>query len=420
MKKVICNIIRTLKTLSPLSPAGSLLAASLMLSSPTTARGFVFNESDMLVGFRQPGGSYELVVNLGPATNFNTFARQSPGGSIAITNYTVEKLGEAFSDLGGVDWSVFSSVVTVGYVDPPYATCWLTRPRTDISIKTESWVRWRPNSQTAVCGVVYGVGTGATLVTGQSSDTQVIIDAGSAIGYAARVGDLGDFGGRWQGVVEASTPSDFVTSELTSRLDLYYVIPDQANKKLPGQYLGFFDFKWDGTLSFTAALATPTLNTLSPREGDSLGGTQVTLTGSDFASGLTVKFDGSVSPQVTFVSTSEIKVVTPAHSAGPVDVVIANPDGQSAKRVQGFTYVESNTPQTISIVQTSLAGLDLTLLSVGATNGTTWLLTSTDLRKPLADWTPIFTNRVGADGRFTNAVPVDPTEATRFYNLTIP
>ncbi len=205
MKHILRTFSESLSGPGSLFRVASVLASVLGFAAPFEARAFVFKESDMLVGFRQPGGSYEFLSNLGPAINFNTFAAQHPGSSFTITSFTQEKLNSAFSDLGGVSWSVFGSVVTVGLVNPDTYTVWVTRPRLDPVVRSDAWVRQRGSKQSGLAGTIYAVGTGGMLVPGGGSDTEVILDAGVDYGYAARVGFLGDFGGRWQGTVEAAT-----------------------------------------------------------------------------------------------------------------------------------------------------------------------------------------------------------------------
>jgi len=81
----------------------------------------------------------------------------------------------------------------------------------------------------------------------------------------------------------------------------------------------------------------PTISSIAPTSGVTPGGTQVTITGTGFLSGATVKFDGIAAFIVSVTATSIVAVIPP-HAAGKVDVVVANTDGQSATLPQGFTY----------------------------------------------------------------------------------
>lgn len=94
-----------------------------------------------------------------------------------------------------------------------------------------------------------------------------------------------------------------------------------------------------GTLSsaFTYNPA-PTINDVTPNAGPAGGGTPVTLTGSNYQSGATVSFGGVNSTAVTFINVTQLHALTPAHAAGAVNVVVTNPDSQSAMLSGGFTY----------------------------------------------------------------------------------
>ena len=89
---------------------------------------------------------------------------------------------------------------------------------------------------------------------------------------------------------------------------------------------------------FTFKAPAPTLTTVSPSSGPTTGGTAVTMTGQNFASGATVTFGGAAATSVVVVSATQITAHTPPHAQGSVNVVVTNPDGQSATLAGGFTF----------------------------------------------------------------------------------
>jgi hypothetical protein len=97
-----------------------------------------------------------------------------------------------------------------------------------------------------------------------------------------------------------------------------------------------------GTLTsgYTYVVPTPapTIASVSPNSGTTSGGTSVTITGTGFASGATVSFGGAPATSVNVVGSASITAATPAHAAGTVNVVVTNPDNQSATLTNGFTY----------------------------------------------------------------------------------
>ena len=81
----------------------------------------------------------------------------------------------------------------------------------------------------------------------------------------------------------------------------------------------------------------PAITGVSPTNGSALGGTVVTITGSNFISGAAVSFGGVAAASVTFNSSSQLVATTPALSAGVVNVQVTNPDSQSATTTNAFT-----------------------------------------------------------------------------------
>ncbi len=98
--------------------------------------------------------------------------------------------------------------------------------------------------------------------------------------------------------------------------------------------------------------AAPGVATVSPNSGSTAGGTSITITGSNFAAGASVTFGGAAATGVTVTSSTQITAVTPAHSAGSVDVIVTNADGQSGTLASGFTYTTPlpNPAPTVSSV----------------------------------------------------------------------
>ncbi|HEV7241877.1 MAG TPA: IPT/TIG domain-containing protein [Thermoanaerobaculia bacterium] len=94
--------------------------------------------------------------------------------------------------------------------------------------------------------------------------------------------------------------------------------------------------------TFTVLAVQPlSVEDVSPSTGPTSGGTTVTIEGTSFASGATVKFGTLPAASVEVISPSEIRAVTPPGpfdfvSTRMVDVIVTNPDGASAKK--SFTW----------------------------------------------------------------------------------
>jgi IPT/TIG domain/Matrixin len=91
----------------------------------------------------------------------------------------------------------------------------------------------------------------------------------------------------------------------------------------------------DGSNSCATAIA---MTGVTPSFGSTAGGTLLTIVGSNFQSGATVSVGGVAATGVVVVNSAIITATTGAHSAGMVDVVVTNPDAQSATLTGGFTY----------------------------------------------------------------------------------
>ena len=102
------------------------------------------------------------------------------------------------------------------------------------------------------------------------------------------------------------------------------------------------------TFKASASSSAPTVTSISPPSGSATGGTAVTITGTNFASGDSVSFGGTAATNVSVVSSTSITATTPAHAAGAVNVVVTNSSGQSGTLTNGYTYTTSG---TINFVQ---------------------------------------------------------------------
>lgn len=77
-------------------------------------------------------------------------------------------------------------------------------------------------------------------------------------------------------------------------------------------------------------LARPSVTSLSPHSGTRAGGTTLTIVGSGFVSGATVRFGTTAGTHVKVVSSTKITVRTPQHAAGRVHVTVRTGGGTSA------------------------------------------------------------------------------------------
>ena len=94
-----------------------------------------------------------------------------------------------------------------------------------------------------------------------------------------------------------------------------------------------------GCLQTYVPATKPAVKSLSSHSGSTAGGATVTINGSNLAGATSVKF-GATAATFTVVDNGKIKVTTPAHAAGTVDVKVTSAAGTSAT-VSGDTYTFS-------------------------------------------------------------------------------
>jgi len=83
----------------------------------------------------------------------------------------------------------------------------------------------------------------------------------------------------------------------------------------------------------------PIIESIFPEIGQISGGDEMTITGNYFQDGATVTIGGNSATEVSIDSETQITVNTPPGTLGIKDVVVTNPDGQSATLLRGFAYI---------------------------------------------------------------------------------
>lgn len=98
----------------------------------------------------------------------------------------------------------------------------------------------------------------------------------------------------------------------------------------------------------TPAPQLPTLTSIDPATGATAGGTQVTVYGSRLAGKCALTLGGIAATDVTVVSATAIKAVTPAHPAGLVGAALQCDGGEVLTLANAFTFTAA-TPSVSSV-----------------------------------------------------------------------
>ena len=109
--------------------------------------------------------------------------------------------------------------------------------------------------------------------------------------------------------------------------------------------------------TYTAATGAPTATSIAG-QGSDVGRDSITVTGTNFVSGATVRIGGTPATSVTFVSSSRLRAHR-GQGGRRYSVQVVNPDGLSATTPSGFTYTAR--PRALAATSLSLtpAGPDL-------------------------------------------------------------
>ena len=115
----------------------------------------------------------------------------------------------------------------------------------------------------------------------------------------------------------------------------------------------------------------PTVTGISPASGTTAGGTTVTITGTGFQSGATVKFGSASATNVVVGGSTSLTATTPANAASTVNVVVTNTDTQSGTLAAAYTY--TNSAPTVTGISpnsgTTAGGTSVTITGTGFLSG---------------------------------------------------
>lgn len=255
----------------------ALIAISSTTATTLQAAPFLYGSGDLLLAVRQKGNAVDLIVNLGKAANF---ANVPAGTTLTIGGVTAAQLTEAFPSLNGIQWSVAGANRPPGDANYPLQTLWVSAPRQDASSQSNPWVRKGSALQGNAASQIDAIGlNSASYSSAHTAGTLnaaalVAIPTDDSYALAAVLGDSGNLVGNFQGSIESATADDFDSDTgNVSRSDLYELLPGSlaaGTYNTAGRYLGYFELKADGTLSFNAgtpALTAPTITAIT-REGN--------------------------------------------------------------------------------------------------------------------------------------------------------
>ncbi|MFO0112862.1 MAG: IPT/TIG domain-containing protein [Sphingomonadaceae bacterium] len=93
----------------------------------------------------------------------------------------------------------------------------------------------------------------------------------------------------------------------------------------------------NGAFTYNTPQSAPTITAVAPASGTTAGGESVVITGTDFTGATAVRFGGTAATSFTVDSATQITAVTPAGSAGAVDIAVTTSAGTATSN-GAFTY----------------------------------------------------------------------------------
>jgi hypothetical protein len=234
------------------------VAAGFLWSLDASAQTFNYNNGDLLLGFRTPSGTSDLIVDIGNASLYRTAT--SPI-TISGNYFTGSQLSDASLSLNNLYFSVFGDI-SPGY--PGTAnTLWVTAPQSDNAIQAASWAAQTSPQQGITRSQMESIAFGAIYTSfglAPSADntasavmvpSSLNLGAEGALSYTVGIGPSGNFNGDFgsNNNIEQNTLANFTSGTGDGsgvvREDLFQMTPGSS-----GAYLGYFQLDNGGTLTF--------------------------------------------------------------------------------------------------------------------------------------------------------------------------
>ena len=112
--------------------------------------------------------------------------------------------------------------------------------------------------------------------------------------------------------------------------------------------------------------APPVIMSVTPNNGCPIGGTAITVNGSNFVNGATMTIGGASAFAVTFVNSNTLTAVTPNNTLGAKNIVVNFPGLPSATLTNGYTY---GAPPQFGGPTSVTAGIEGATLTWGLASG---------------------------------------------------
>ena len=318
-------------------------------------------------GFVNGGSLVKFGVNPATASTVNSATQivaTAPAGTVGAANVTV-------TTVGGTSASGPGNVYTY-YAPPTIAAAFSPGSIGTTGSATLTITLTNPAGNP---GTISGVGFTAS----KSSNQLTLANPATTCGGTATVNASSI---SLSGGTIAAGASCTVTASATSTVaGSYSITPGQATSTTPA-LVGA-----NGAMAPLTVLPQPTVTGVSPNQGTTIGGTAITIDGTNFTTGSTVTVGGAAATNVAFVNATQLTATTPAGTAGAASVQVTSAGGTSTTNGT-FTYV---TPPTATAQSVTTAPNTAIAVTLAGTNATTYSVTANPTHGTLSGAAPSLT-----------------------------
>lgn len=416
-----------------------LLLSLLTWATSADALPFSNRDGDLCLGFRKTGtyqGLYEIVVDIGPATNY---LKVAAGSTINVTQYSASQINpDSYANFTNLSWSVVGDTpYDATFPAYPVNTLWVTVPRVG-GVSASGAVRASDSAQSATASEIESIWLGAvaisSMLTANKDNTTNCVQEPYSIAngqnYGAYMADPTiPANGTLQGFGPVNGSGSLVNLENTTvapfstavQSDLYQLVPNgatdpQSGTSSGGGYnVGYFQLNPDGTMTFTRASTTIAAPVAGFSGTPTNGFAPLSVVFTDASTGSITNWLWNLGDGVTVTNTSNASVNHTYSSVGSftVSLKVTGPGG--ANTATRSSYIA--TASTPRISGATFAGGKLVFGGANGPAGVQYrILNSTNLAS--ANWKPVATNFFLSNGSFsyTNST----TNPTGFFRLVSP
>jgi IPT/TIG domain len=174
--------------------------------------------------------------------------------------------------------------------------------------------------------------------------------------------------------------------KVLSSTKIAVTVPSTVALVSPQTTANFLVCVYPGTNTTTSLLAAnghysiaakPTATALTPASGPALGGSTITVTGTNFITGLTATLGGLALTSINILSATSFTATTPAHAAASNLALAVTTTGGTVTRANSFSYSNgivispNTTPTATAATDVDVQGVGFSTLDFTTTDGTT-------------------------------------------------